>query len=211
VPREGSQSLVRLVLPGLPRTDPDWETAQVLNELLAGSSLGRLSRKVRTEAGLTYGIRSTLSEPTRGRGDWTCTLRTRHRSVPYALRLILAELQRLRNEPVPPAELEATIDGLVQAYPSFWSSASNRVETFATHAQAGWPADLQVRARERFRAVTPERLQAMARRLLDPSRLVVLVAGRLEEAEAGDPKDHPGTLREAMNLPVIPLTPSLSR
>jgi zinc protease len=203
--RPSPQCAVRLALPGVARKDPDWDAAYVLNELLGGSSQGRLSRKIRAEAGLTYGIRSSLEDGSAGAGRWICNFRTQNRTVAHALRLVRGELERVRSEAVPDAELAAVKDGLIQSFPAAWSVPLSRVEAFASDDLAGRPEDLQVAWRDRVKAISPADIQRVARRLLDPARLVVVVVGNGTEAEAGDAKDHPGLLQDALPVPLVRL------
>lgn len=205
VSRPSPQCAVRLALPGVAREDPDWVAAFVLNELLGGSSQGRLSRKIRAEAGLTYGIRSSLEDGSSGASRWICDFRTQNRTVAYALRLVRGELERVRSEAVPDAELAAVKDGLIQSFPTAWSSPQSRVEAFASDDLAGRPEDLQVAWRDRVKAVSSADIQRVARRLLDPARLVVVVVGKGAEAEAGDAEDHPGLLQDALPVPLVRL------
>ena len=62
VERAGPQSSMLLAQPGLPRDDPDYYIAYVLNHILGGSGFtARLAEQVRQERGLTYGIYSFMA------------------------------------------------------------------------------------------------------------------------------------------------------
>ncbi|MFZ4514642.1 MAG: M16 family metallopeptidase, partial [Geothrix sp.] len=199
VHRSVSQSVVRLALSGPRRSDPDWEAATVMNEILGG----RLSAKLRVEHGLTYGIRSSLEEgDLLGRGDWLCTFRTKNQSVATALRLVLAEIEKLKNAPVAETELGAVKDGIIQAFPAFWSNRQNRVETFGNDLLRGWGEDRALAHRARITAISAANVQSSARAYLDPSKLVVLIVGNIGEVEAGDPKEAPGSLKDMLPLPI---------
>ncbi len=200
------QSRVLLALPGLRRLDADWPAAVVLNQVLGGGGFtARLTRKLRSDEGLTYGVYAGFDEGAHWRGDWTCAFQTRNASVPYALRLTLAEIQRLRREPVPEAELRTIKDSIIQSFPSQWSDPAAVVRFFAEEHLLGWPPDAYADFRARVEAVTAADVQKAARTYLDPAKLVVLVVGKAAEAEAGDPKDHPGRLGDALGLPVTRL------
>ena len=96
-----------------------------------------------------------------------------------------AELERLKSEGVQPAELERVITQLV---------AGKVYERDSIMAQAmrigsmealglGWRlADEEV---ERIRAVTPDQVQAVARKYLDDKRLTVAVLDPLPMAKGG--------------------------
>jgi zinc protease len=125
--------------------------------------------------------------------------------VAYALRLALAELDRLKAEPVAQDELAVIKDSIIQAYPGKWAEPRTVVGTFAQERLVGWPENWWADYREKIQAVTAEDVQRVARKYLDPANLVILVVGKAAEAEAGDAKDHPGLLKDVAPLPMIRL------
>jgi len=206
VDKDVPQSLVSFALPGLRRSDPDWHAAVVMNAVLGGSGFtSRLMKKIRSDEGLTYGISTGLGEGAYWRGDWSGSFQTKNRSVAYALRLMLAELERIRTAPVTSDELAVIKDSIIQAYPGRWAVRRNVVGTFASEHLVGWPDNWWADYRERIQAVTVADVQRMARKLLDPRGLVILVVGKAAEVEAGDAKDHPGLLKDVAPLPLTRL------
>jgi len=206
VDKDVPQSLVRFALPGLRRTDPDWHAAQVMNQILGGSGFtSRLMKKIRSDEGLTYGIGTGFSDGAHWKGNWSGSVQTKNLSVAYVLRLALAELERLKTQPVPPEELAVIKDSIVQAFPSQWGKKANVVNLFAQEQLTGWPENWWAGYREKIQAVTAEDVQRAARKYLDPAQLVILVVGKAGEAEAGDGKDHPGALKDVAPLPLTRL------
>ncbi|WP_306601831.1 pitrilysin family protein [Geothrix sp. 21YS21S-2] len=206
VDKDVPQSLVRFALPGLRRTDPDWHAAQVMNQILGGSGFtSRLMKKIRSDEGLTYGIGTGFSDGAHWKGNWSGSVQTKNRSVAYVLRLALAELERIKAQPVPPEELAVIKDSIVQAFPSQWGKKANVVNLFAQEQLTGWPENGWAGYREKIQAVTAEDVQRAARKYLDPAQLVILVVGKAGEAEAGDGKDHPGALKDVAPLPLTRL------
>ncbi|BDU78183.1 M16 family metallopeptidase [Mesoterricola sediminis] len=199
------QSLVQWALPGLRRTDPDWAAATVLNSILAsGDFTCRLMKKIRSDEGLTYGIGGAFGEGSYWRGHWSGSFQTKNKSVAYALRLFLGELDRIKREPVPAEELGSIQNTIVEAFPARWGRKANVVNLFAGERLVGWPEDGWTDYRERIRAVTAADVQRVARTYLDPAKLVLLVVGKADEALAGDP-EHPGPLAAVAPLPVVRL------
>lgn len=213
VDKDVPQSLVNFSLPGLRRTDPDWHASVVLNEVLGGGGFtSRLMKKIRSDEGLTYGIGTQFEPGTYWKGRWGGSFQTKNPSVPYAMRLVLAEVERMKNEPVPAEELASIKAGLVEGFPSGWGSKASVVNLFASERAAGWPEDWWVDFRERIQAVTAQDVIRVARKYMDPSRMVILVVGKAAEAEAGDAKDHPGLLKDLAPLPLkhLPLLDPLT-
>ncbi len=97
--KDAPQAMLQWAFPGMRRSDPDWYPAMVMNHVLGGGGFAaRLMKKIRSDEGLTYGVRTTLGEGPHWRGDLTGGLQTKNTTVAYALRLALAEMQRLKDE-----------------------------------------------------------------------------------------------------------------
>jgi len=199
VDKAAPQAMVQWAFPGMRRSDPDWHAASVMNHILGGSFTGRLMKKIRSDEGLTYGIRTSLSEGAYWTGDLYGSSQTNNNNVAYLLRLAIAEMETLKNVPLTNAELQTIKDGLIESFPSRWSKSAV-VNTLASEAMAGWPEDWWVNYREKIQAVTPDDVQRMAKRLLDTNKVVILAVGQANLMEAGS-HDHPGLLKDILPLP----------
>lgn len=88
---------------------PDRFVLYLLNNILGGGMSSRLFQSVREEAGLAYSIYSELS-PFRDAGALSIYAGTSIEKTPEMLRLILAELRLLKDEPVSEEELDRAKD-----------------------------------------------------------------------------------------------------
>lgn len=210
--KDAPQAMLQWAFPGMRRSDPDWYPAMVMNHVLGGGGFAaRLMKKIRSDEGLTYGVRTALGEGPFYRGDLTGGLQTKNRSAAYALRLALAEMQRLKDEPLTEAELTSIKDGLVESFPAQWASRQAIANRFAEEQLTGWPEDWWVDYREKVKAVTAADVQKLAKKLLDPEKMVVLAVGKASEVESGD-SDYPGALKDVAKLPLarVPLRDPLT-
>ncbi|MDR1841970.1 MAG: insulinase family protein [Holophagales bacterium] len=195
------QSMIMWALPGMRRSDDDWYAATLMNFILGGGSFtSKLMKKIRSDEGLTYGIYSFLTEGAYWTGDVMGYSQTSNNTVAYLLRLAVAEMEALKNTPIPDAELQTVKDGMIESFPSRWGKMA-AVNTFASEAIAGWPEDWWVNYREKIQAVTPADVQRMARRLLDMEKIILVVVGEADKIEAGD-HDRPGLLKDVLPLPM---------
>jgi predicted Zn-dependent peptidase len=103
--RSTEQGHLCLAVPGLPRSHPDRFALGLLNTILGEGMSSRLFLEVREAQGLAYAVDSslTLLDETGLLIVYTGVDPDR---APLAVRAVLAELDRLRQEPVPQAELE---------------------------------------------------------------------------------------------------------
>ena len=102
--RDTSQAQVCVGVPALRRDHPDSWTLAVLNAVLGDGMSSRLFLSVREELGLAYDVSSGLVDYADA-GALEVSAGVDPASIPAALEAILVELARLRDDPVPEAEL----------------------------------------------------------------------------------------------------------
>ncbi len=106
VDRPGSvQSNILFTEPGPARNSDDVPELNVMNATLGGGFSGRLFQNLREKNGWTYGAYSAFGMNRFG-GEFAATAETRNNVTAPAIKEIIAEINRLRTEPVPEAELE---------------------------------------------------------------------------------------------------------
>jgi predicted Zn-dependent peptidase len=93
-----------LAVPGLPRSHPDRFALGLLNTVLGEGMSSRLFLEVREAQGLAYAVDSSLSMLDEA-GLLVVYAGVDSERAPQAVRAVLAELDRLRQQPVPEAEL----------------------------------------------------------------------------------------------------------
>jgi predicted Zn-dependent peptidase len=192
VEKDVNQARVSIGLPGLQREDPDIYAARVMNDILGGGGFtSRLVNRIRSDEGLAYQVRSALTEGYHYPEPWRLVFQTKVRSVAYACQIALAEVARMRDTLVTAEELEASKDKFIDAFPGTFGTAATMAGALAAEELTGrhqrqprYYADY----RDRIRAVTAQDVQRVARRLLDPSKLLVLMVGKTGEMLQGDPK-----------------------
>ena len=103
--RDTAQAQLCLGVPALRRDHPDAWTLAVLNAVLGDGMSSRLFLSVREELGLAYDVSSGLVDYADA-GALEISAGVDPAGLRDALAAILVELARLRDEPVPPDELE---------------------------------------------------------------------------------------------------------
>jgi predicted Zn-dependent peptidase len=155
------------------RTDSDYDVVSVMNRVIGGGPTARLFLNLREEKGYTYGAYSSVSAG-RFRGDWRALTDVRAEVTEPALGEILAEITRLRSEPVPDKEFQDVKRSLVASFALSLESPQQVLNLYLTGWQYKLPADYWDRYPDRIRAVTQAQVQAAARKYLDASRLQIV-------------------------------------
>ena len=106
-PRELEQTNLALSAPGLARRDPDRFALDIMNTALGRGMSSRLFKEVRERRGLAYSVSSGSSRH-RDVGSVSVSAGVTRAHQEEALEVIVAELQRIADEPMGIEELERT-------------------------------------------------------------------------------------------------------
>jgi zinc protease len=175
--RPGSvQSTLYVGHTGLTPDNPDYFAVQVLNMVLGASGDSRLEKVLRGEHGWTYGARSGYQRLLGG-GDFRASTEVRTAVTDSALAETLVQLRRIRDEPVPQAELEQAKSSLVASFPNTMETASQAASRLAGTRLLGLPAEHLTQYAQRVAAVTAADVQRVARQYLHPDRAAIIVVG----------------------------------
>jgi predicted Zn-dependent peptidase len=189
--RDATQAQLVLGVPGLRRDHPDAWTLSVLNAVLGDGMSSRLFLAVREEKGLAYDVSSGLVDYADA-GAFEVSAGVDPERLAAALDAILAELVRLRDEPVPDDEL-----GKAKAY----LSGGLELRMDETRHLASWIGGQEAlheqvltleEALERVASVTAEDVVTLARELFRDELLRLAVVG---------PARHGRNLERRLKLP----------
>jgi predicted Zn-dependent peptidase len=167
-----------LAVPSLPVADPDRYAAYLLNSILGGGMSSRLFQSIREDRGLAYSIYSEMN-PFRDTGSLAvyagCSIeRTRE-----VLALTLAELTRVKVEPVSAEELKRAKDQIKGNMVLGLESSNSRMSSLARQ-QMYWGRFFSLdEITAEIDRVTAADLQRLANQLLQPDSLALTLLGNL--------------------------------
>jgi zinc protease len=170
------QSNVIVCRPGPPRKNPDLAEINVMNAVLGGGFSGRLFQNLREKHGYTYGSSSAFGY-NKDAGWFQATAEARTDVTAAAITEILGEIDRLRNEPVPEAELELQRQYNVGNYLLSLENASRVATRVQDIDQYDLPADFYKTYAKRMAAVTSAKAKALAEKYLSTKDTAIVVVG----------------------------------
>lgn len=177
VDRPGSaQTTIYMGGLALKRGDPDYIPLAVTNAVLGGSSAARLFLNLREEKGYTYGAYSTFSA-LKYPGFWRAFADVRTEVTEGALEEFFYEIQRIRDETVPTSELDEVKRSMVARFALSLERPTSLLDYSTTREIYGLPPDYWDTYPTRVMAVTPEVVQAMARKYLIPETIQIVAVG----------------------------------
>ncbi|MDB5314220.1 MAG: insulinase family protein [Rhodospirillales bacterium] len=178
VPMPFPQSTILFGQPGLAVSDPDWEAAQIMLRILGGGGFSsRLMQAIRVERGLTYGVSAGL-DVLFGQAIISGGLATENGKVAEALDVIRDEWRKM-SETGPTEEERADAIAYLTGSQALQFTDSRRIaSTLLALQRNNRPLDWLSARPERLNAITNARLAALAKRMLKPDELAVVVAGQ---------------------------------
>ena len=180
VHRPGSvQTEIRIGHVGLSRHIPDFHALSVMSAILGGLFNSRLNMQLREAKGYTYGAGAGF-DLRRGAGPFTARAAVNTEVTVPAVMDTLAELQRMRDEPVTETELAAARDFLVGVFPLRFETAGAVVGALAGLAVHGLSIDELVDYRRRIEAVDVAAVSAAARDHLHIDRAAIVLVGDVD-------------------------------
>ncbi len=165
---------------GIPRDDPDFFPAFVLNEVIGGGRFtARLMTEVREKRGLTYGIGTYLVNMDQADmllGQFSAS----NDKVAEAIKVVQAEWGRIISEGVTPEEMEATKTYLTGSYPLRFDGNGPIASILVGMQMDGLPMDYVTTRNAKIEAVTMDDIKRVAARLFTPDALQFVVVGQPE-------------------------------
>ena len=177
------QSQIRIGSLGVPRSTPDYFPIQVMNTILGGSFSSRLNMNLREEHGYTYGATSIV-DMRRQAGPFYAAAGVQTDKTSESLVEFFKELNGIL-QPVPDEELTRAKNYLALRFPSAFettSDISRRLEDAIAYAL---PDDYFSRYVPAVGALTAGEVQRVARNLVRPDAVAVVVVGDRKVIEPG--------------------------
>lgn len=172
------QTLIMIGQVAVPRKDPDWYAARLVNFVLGESGFGsRLMEEVREKRGLTYGVYTSIVN--QDHADLiqlnTSTVNDKTGEV---LALIKTEWKRMAEQGPTQQELDNARAYLIGALPLQLSSTDDITQTLLGLQLDELPVDYLDRRQEHLQSVSLEEARKVASRILRPDTLSIILVGQ---------------------------------
>ncbi|MEE8247625.1 MAG: pitrilysin family protein [Alphaproteobacteria bacterium] len=177
VKKDIPQSVVVFGRAGIKRDDPDYYAAYVMNYVLGGGGFAsRLTEEVREKRGLAYSVYSYLY-PLDHAGLMLGGVATANARVAESVRIIRAELERLRRDGITERELADAKTYLNGSFPLRLSSNRRIANILVAIQLEDLGIDYLERRADLINAVSLLDVARVTARLIEPRDLIVVVVG----------------------------------
>ena len=187
IDRAAAQANVVMGHLGIRRANPDFYPVVVMNYILGGGGFtSRLVDSVRDRQGLAYSIYSGFS-PKTDPGEFSIRFQTRNATAQQAIDSALAEVRRIRTEPVTETELAEAKSYLTGSFPLRLDTNRKTARLLTFIHMYGLGESYFSDYLERVAQVTVADVLRVARRYLHPEDMVWVVVANPEEAQVAAP------------------------
>lgn len=179
IPHAGAvQSAIRIGRLLFPREHPDFLGMQVVAAALGGYFGSRLMQNLRERNGYTYGVMAAMVNFER-EGYFAIGAQVGAEVTEAALAEIYAEIERLREEPIPGEELQLVKNIMTGEMMRILDGPFGVADVTIENILCGRTNRIIGENVERIRRITPAEMQQLARRYLTREELVTVVVGAI--------------------------------
>lgn len=174
------QNAIRVGGPSVDRSHPDYIDLSFLLTVLGGYFGSRLMANLREDKGYTYGVGAGL-QSFKAAGFMSISTEVGAEVCKPALDQIFAEMEALRNQPVGLDELETVRNYVLGQLLNGVDGPFNLAAKWRTYLRHGLTEQYHHQYVTKLFAISPQRLQELAQRHLNPKNLTIITAGRAFE------------------------------
>ncbi len=172
------QSVAVFGLGAMPRKDPDFMAAFVINHILGGGGFSaKLMEEVREKRGLAYSVYSYI-QPYQHASILSGSVATKNESMAESLDIIRTELKKMADQGPSETDLKAAKDYLTGSYALRFDTNSKIATQLLGLLQEGFGADYIDNRNKIIEAITLADVKRVAKRLLASDGLIVTIVGK---------------------------------
>ena len=170
------QTAIKIGRRAFGRKHPDYNGLFILNTVLGGYFGSRLMANIREKKGFTYNIYSTL-DAYQNDGCLYIATEVNTENTAAAMKAILLEMKKLREKPVEEQELAMVQNYLLGMLLNGLDGPMNVSDIIRGMVVEGLAWDTFSQLVETIRTITPEQLQELARKYLQPEDFWMVTVG----------------------------------
>lgn len=190
------QSTIYAVQLAPPRNAPEAVQLGVVNNIFGGNFGSRINMNLREDKHWSYGVRSSVL-PARSQGLYLSTSPVQADKTKEALQELVREYGNIAGaKPITEAELKEAQDNSTLSLPGSFETAGQLGGAYSTILQYQLPEDYYNTFTNKITAMTPADANALAKRVIEPGKLVWVVVGDVKKIEAGVRELNLGEVRK---------------
>lgn len=178
---DATQAQIRFGHLGISRSNEDYFSIMIMNYILGGGGFSsRLTKVIRAEEGLTYGIRSSFSARLQP-GPFTVSTFTKNESTLEAIQKTIDLVKEFQQEGPTETELKEAKSYYEGSYPLNFETPNQIASRLQNVELYNLGADYIEKYRSRVEAVTAEDVIRVARKYIHPDDMIFVIVTKAGE------------------------------
>ncbi|MCX6639985.1 MAG: pitrilysin family protein [bacterium] len=180
---DATQAQIRCGYPGIARDNPDYFAINMMNYILGGGGfVSRLTKVIRAEKGLTYGIGSSFSARLQP-GPFTVNTFTKNESALEAIQEIIKVIEQYQAEGPTDQELKEAKSYMTGSYPLNFETPNQIAGNLQALEIYNLGSDYIQKYRSRVDAVSKDEVIKAAQKYLHPKDMVFVVVAKAADVK----------------------------
>ena len=198
-------------LPGIMRADPDFIPGYVANYILGGGGFSsRLTDEVRVKRGLTYGVSTSLTAYSKA-SVMMGSVATRANAITQTVQVVKDTMATFAKDGPTQTELDDAKTYLTGSFPMAFASNGGTASQLGAFQRQNLDIGYVARRNALIQAVTLADVRRVAKRLYDPAKLTVVIAGTPSDGRPAPMVARPPVRPPATPPASIPATQSAEK
>jgi len=198
-------------LPGIMRADPDFIPGYVANYILGGGGFSsRLTDEVRVKRGLTYGVSTSLTAYSKA-SVMMGSVATRANAITQTVQVVKDTMATFAKDGPTQTELDDAKTYLTGSFPMAFASNGGTASQLGAFQRQNLDIGYVAQRNALIQAVTLADVRRVAKRLYDPAKLTVVIAGTPSDGRPAPMVARPPVRPPATPPASIPATQSAEK
>lgn len=178
------QSEIRLGQLSVTRQDPLYHQARVYAQIYGSGFDSRLNKEIRVKRGLTYAVWGYF-DPSLASGEFITATFTKTPTTADTVQGLLEVIRGMATDPPTTEELDGARSYLVGSFAKQLETPQDVLVYQWLIEYANLPSDYLQQALDAYRQTTKEQVELVAREVVDPDKLTIVVVGDAEKIREG--------------------------
>lgn len=174
------QSNIALGHLGIERNNPDQFKIELLNHIFGGGFTARLNKELRSNRGLTYGIRGGVNSG-KDRGVFLVSSQIKAANTVEALTLIKTIIKEMQTNFVTDEELETAKNAITNSFVFRFEQKDKYIAAYLNMKLNDYPSDYYDTYLEKINKITKEDIREAAKKYMNPDKMIMIVVGNRDK------------------------------
>lgn len=178
---DAKQTGIKVATLGLPLEDKNHQAFSLVNTAFGGMGTGRLHISLREKKALTY-VATSGHREMQGRYVWNASTFVTNKNTLAAIKEMAKEVRDIASiRPITSAELANVKGAAIGKLPSRFESMAAVMMSVTKAVKMGKPYDFDIIQANKLQNVTLEQANQAAKQVIDPSNVVWIIDGNIEQ------------------------------